>query len=166
MLRATEVVSNTEWERHDNDACAPAKDQLSLTHGDRHLRRKVLTLQSGDTILVDFAAALRLRDGDRLLLEDGNTIEISAAPETLMEVTTTGTPSLAVLAWQIGNRHLPAQIDADRILIERDHVIREMLEGLGATVTNVTEPFHPEGGAYEHGHGHGHAHSHSHHGEQ
>ncbi|MEO1795200.1 MAG: urease accessory protein UreE [Pseudomonadota bacterium] len=155
MLRATEVIGGSA------SGSPAAADTLCLTHGDRHLRRKVLTLESGEDVLVDLASAHRLRHGDRLLLDNGSAIEIAAAAEDLMQVTTSGAPSLAVLAWQIGNRHLPAQIDEDRILIERDHVIREMLEGLGAHVSNVTEAFHPQGGAYEHGHGL-HAHSHGH----
>ena len=57
------------------------------------------------------------------------------------------------LAWHIGNRHLPAQIEETRILIRRDRIIRHMLETLGATITDVSEPFHPEHGAY-HGHEH------------
>jgi urease accessory protein len=64
---------------------------------------------------------------------------------------------LAELCWHIGNRHLAAQIEEDRILILRDHVIKAMLEGLGARVTDVVEPFMPLRGAYSgqtHGHGH------------
>ena len=73
------------------------------------------------------------------------------------------------LAWHIGNRHLAAEIEAERILILRDHVIRSMLEGLGAVVSDVVEPFNPLGGAYSgegggHGHSaHGHAHEHHEH---
>ena len=64
---------------------------------------------------------------------------------------------LAELAWHIGNRHLAAAIEAERILILRDHVIKAMLEGLGAAVSDVVEPFNPLGGAYSgdrHSHGH------------
>ncbi|TIT61737.1 MAG: urease accessory protein UreE, partial [Mesorhizobium sp.] len=69
-------------------------------------------------------------------------------------------------AWHIGNRHLAAGIEAHRILILRDHVIKAMLEGLGATVRDVSEPFKPVRGAYSGGHGHAHAEAHSHgHGE-
>ena len=73
---------------------------------------------------------------------------------------------LAELAWHIGNRHLAAAIRADRILILRDHVIKAMLEGLGAKVADVVEPFTPVRGAYSgHGHGHDdhHDHDHGHH---
>ena len=68
------------------------------------------------------------------------------------------------LAWHLGNRHLPAEIDAQRILIRYDHVIVEMLKGLGATVQEVSAPFNPEGGAYgEHNRQPGHHHGHHHH---
>ena len=66
------------------------------------------------------------------------------------------------LAWHIGNRHTPCQVDGDRLLIQNDPVIRHMLGQLGATVTEVTEPFTPEGGAYGHGRTMGHDHGHDH----
>ena len=64
---------------------------------------------------------------------------------------------LAALAWHLGNRHTPAQIERDRILVARDLVLARMLEGLGATLREVEEPFEPVRGAY-HSHNHGHAH--------
>ena len=65
---------------------------------------------------------------------------------------------LARLAWHVGNRHTPAEIGDGRILVQRDHVIEEMLARLGAAVRHVTAPFRPEGGAYGHGRTHGHHH--------
>ena len=100
-----------------------------------------------------------------LVLEDGRHAEIVAADEELLDVRGRDAVHLAGLAWHIGNRHLAAAIEAERILILRDHVIKAMLEGLGAAVTEVVEPFNPLGGAYsgEGGHGHGHdAHGHTH----
>ena len=67
---------------------------------------------------------------------------------------------LTELAWHIGNRHLAASIEGERILILRDHVIRAMLEGLGAEVSEIEEGFQPARGAY---HSHG-SHGHDHHG--
>ncbi len=76
-------------------------------------------------------------------------------------------PHLTELAWHLGNRHLAAQIETDRILILRDHVIKAMVEGLGGTVVDVVEPFAPVRGAYHRahdgpGHDHGHAGAHAH----
>lgn len=119
----------------------------------RHLRRKLITLQHGDEVLVDFERAVKLEHGDRLVLEDGRVAEVIAAEEDLIEVRARNIPHLVQLAWHIGNRHLAAQIEENRILIRRDRIIRQMLEALGATVTDVSEPFHPEHGAY-HSHEH------------
>ncbi|NJM35876.1 MAG: urease accessory protein UreE [Rhodomicrobium sp.] len=156
MLRAVSVISNAGGEA--------AIDLVVLHSGDRHLRRKLLTTQGGEHVLVDLAEPVQLSHGDRLVLEDGRTVEVIAAEEELMEVTPRDTLHLVELAWHLGNRHLPAQIETARILIGRDHVIREMLIGLGASVRDVREPFQPVRGAYHsHGGGHSHAHSHSHH---
>ncbi len=127
---------------------------ITLEADERRLRRKSLRLPTGEYILVDFPATISLGDGDALQLPDGRLVGIKAAPEALFEITAKDATHLLRLAWHIGNRHLPAQLGAERLLIRRDHVIREMLVGLGATVRDVEAPFSPEHGAY---HGHGHA---------
>lgn len=119
----------------------------------RHIRRKRITLANGEDVLVDFEKPVHLDHGDRLVLEDGRVAEVIAAEEDLIEVRARNIPHLVQLAWHIGNRHLAAQIEENRILIRRDRIIRQMLEALGATVTDVSEPFHPEHGAY-HSHEH------------
>lgn len=129
-------------------------DQLELTYEDRFLRRKVLTLVSGSKLLVDLPQTTSLDHGGVLITEDEQEILVQAAPEALLEIK----GDLTRLAWHIGNRHMPCQIKADRLLIQRDHVIRDMLEKLGAELRDVTEPFTPEGGAYGHGRTHSHAH--------
>lgn len=130
-------------------------DTLSLTYEDRFLRRKVLTCESGEQILVDLAQTTSLDHGGALVLDDGRAVEIQAAPEALLEVTASDLPRIA---WHIGNRHTPCQIESDRLLIQVDHVIRDMLLKIGAKVRETREPFTPEGGAYGHGRTHGHAH--------
>ncbi|AZV18601.1 MULTISPECIES: urease accessory protein UreE [unclassified Mesorhizobium] len=137
-----------------------------LAHDERHLRRRAIELADGSKVLVDLPEPVALNDGDRLVLEDGGHVEIIAAPEEVYDIRARDGVHLAELAWHIGNRHLAASIEAGRILILRDHVIKAMLEGLGATVADVSEPFKPVRGAYSgHGgqsHDHGHAHAHSH----
>lgn len=133
----------------------PADDLCRLSYEARFLRRKVLTGEAGTEVLVDLEHTTSLDDGDALETEDGRLIEVRAAEEALIEVTG---PNLVRLAWHIGNRHTPCQIASDRLLIRRDHVLRDMLERLGARLTDITAPFTPEGGAYGHGRTQGHAH--------
>lgn len=132
-------------------------DRVVLTEEDRYLRRRVLATVSGEQLLVDLAAPTMLRHGDRLVLGDGRAVMVVAAQEPLTEVTG---DNLARLAWHIGNRHTPCEVQADRLRIRRDHVLEDMLRWLGADIAHVEAPFQPEGGAYGHGRTHGHAHSH------
>ena len=126
-----------------------------LSYEDRFLRRKLVTMSDGQKLLIDLAGVTSLDQGGALILTDGREVEVRAAPEPLLSITGR---DLTRLAWHIGNRHTPCQIEADRLLIQKDHVIHAMLEHLGATVAEVNEPFTPEGGAY----GHGRTHSHDH----
>jgi urease accessory protein len=138
-------------------------DRVMLDYDGRHRRRIVLTGESGETYLLDLPQALHLRHGDGLRIAGRGVVAIAARPEPLLEVRAASREALIRLAWHIGNRHLAAQVEADRILIRRDHVIAHMLEHQGATVREVAETFDPEGGAYrDHGpHDHG-PHDHDH----
>jgi urease accessory protein len=127
-------------------------DSITLSHDERRLRRKLLTFPKAGEVYLDFADTITLDDGDRLLLEDGRMVAIVAAKEPVYEIRGRDAAHIAKLAWHLGNRHLPAQIEKSRILIRRDHVIRGMLIGLGATVDETTDYFSPEHGAY-HAHG-------------
>lgn len=129
--------------------------RCSLSYENRFLRRKVLCTDAGDRFLVDLAHTTSFSHGDAFVLEDGREIVVIAAAEELLDVRGA---DLVRLAWHIGNRHTPCQIEPHRLLIQRDHVIRDMLDKIGATVVEVVEPFTPEGGAYGHGRTHSHAH--------
>lgn len=135
---------------------------IKLDHDERHLRRKMLTASNGENVLIDLPTAVALEDGDALELENGDLVQIIAAPETLFEITAKTPEHLSRLCWHIGNRHLPAQIERDRILIRHDHVIGAMLTGLGANIKNITAPFVPERGAYHSDTAHSHGHTHGH----
>ncbi len=137
-----------------------AVDRVLLDYDGRHRRRIVLTGESGAQYLLDLPEATHLKGGDGLTLAGGGILLVVAEPEPLLEVRAASPEALIRLAWHIGNRHLAAAIQADRILIRRDHVIAHMLEHQGAKVREVEEPFDPEGGAY-HDHGPGdHHHDH------
>jgi urease accessory protein len=131
-----------------------ATGRVVLGYDERFLRRKRLTMASGDPFLVDLAETTNLLAGDAFELDDGRLVEIAAAMEPVLVIR----GDLVRLAWHIGNRHTPCQIEADRLVIRADHVLADMLRGLGATVTEAEAPFTPEGGAYGMGRTMGHAH--------
>ncbi|HET9070240.1 MAG TPA: urease accessory protein UreE [Amaricoccus sp.] len=124
-----------------------AHSRIALTWDERFLRRRRLTAADGSAFHLDLPETTSLDDGDALQLDDGRLIAVEAAPEPLLEVR----GDLARLAWHIGNRHTPCRIEAGRLLIRNDHVLRDMLVRLGAQVREISVPFSPEGGAYGHG---------------
>jgi urease accessory protein len=126
-----------------------------LDYTERFLRRKRLTMVSGEPFIVDLAQTTSLDDGDALELDSGVLVQITAGVEELYKISG---PDLVRLAWHVGNRHTPCQINTDHLLIQADPVIGHMLEHLGALVEPLTAPFTPEGGAYGHGRTHSHEH--------
>ncbi len=133
----------------------PAAAIAVLSYDERFLRRKRIACAGGATVLVDLAETVSLDAGDALQTDDGRLIQIDAAEEPVVRVTG---PNLARLAWHIGNRHTPCQVGSDHLVIRQDHVLEAMLVQLGAGLTHVIAPFHPEGGAYGHGRTLGHDH--------
>ncbi|MCO4055837.1 MAG: urease accessory protein UreE [Bosea sp.] len=165
MLRATSVIRKPAV-RADKIA-----DTVVLDHEGRQRRRAMLRTVGGLDVLLDLDKAGVLGEGDGLKLEDGRLIAVSAAEQELLEVRAENPLRLMRLAWHIGNRHTPAEITADALYIEHDHVLAEMIRGQGCSIAKVMRPFKPERGAYDHaghdhaGHDHAeHAHGHDHHG--
>jgi len=149
MKRVTAIKPAGQW-----DASA-ARDTIVLDAQDRHRRRVVFVGAEGATYLLDLARPAQLRDGDALVIEDGALVRVTGKPEPLVEIVAANAHELARLAWHIGNRHIEVQIAGDRLRIRRDHVLEDMLGGLGASLTYVDAVFDPEHGAYAHGDGHG-----------
>lgn len=132
--------------------------ECALSYEARFFRRRKLTTTDGWSFVADFEHTVSLNDGDVLELSDERLVRVTAAPEDLLAVTGADLPRLA---WHIGNRHTPCQIEPARLLIQNDPVIAHMLSHLGAQTTEVIEPFTPEGGAYGHGRTHAHEHGHT-----
>jgi urease accessory protein len=135
-------------------------DEVVLAADERHRRRVVLTTGRGMSVLLDLPHATVLRDGFGLLLEDGSIVRVVGKPEPLVEISAASGAELARLAWHIGNRHAEVQVVGECLRMRRDHVLEEMLRGLGAHLHAIEAPFEPETGAY-HSHGH-HHHDHDH----
>lgn len=156
MIRANEVLPAGSWN------AATAADRVVLPHDGRHRRRIAMRGEGDVAFLLDLAEATHLKDGDGLRLDDGRVVAVVAAEEPVAEIVARDAHHLVRLAWHLGNRHVPAELLADRIRIARDGVLEEMARGLGATVSVVEAAFEPEGGAYEAPEAHAHGHHHEH----
>lgn len=142
MIRANFISQKGAWQ-------ATPADTIVLDYEGRHRRRVTMTGTRGVEFLLDLPEAVALRGGDALILEDGRLVEIIAAPEELAEVRCADPRQLARVAYHVGNRHVQAEILANRLRIRRDHVLEDMVRGLGAKVAHIEAPFEPDTGAYE-----------------
>ncbi|WP_343081982.1 urease accessory protein UreE [Ostreiculturibacter nitratireducens] len=120
-----------------------AAEKVELTHAERHLRRKRLVTDSGRAFRVDLPEKTRLFEKDAFRLSDGSLVEVVPAREDLLEVTGR---DLLRLAWHVGHRRAPCQIESGRLLVPQDSVLEALLKGLGGKVKSVSEPFEPEDG--------------------
>jgi urease accessory protein len=142
LRRVTQILRAGQW------APETAVDSLCLNYDQRYRRRLRYEAAGGTLLLLDLPRATVLLPGDGLQLDDGCVVLVNAAPEALVEVTAPDAATLIRLAWHIGNRHLAAQLEPSRIVIREDHVISNMLAGLGASVRPFQGTFSPESGAY------------------
>jgi urease accessory protein len=114
-------------------------------------------LTSGEDAWLMLPRGEILRGGDKLLAADGRVVEVIAQPENVVHIVCADATQLARAAYHLGNRHVPVQVGDGFLRIAADHVLEDMLRGLGATLTPMHEPFEPEAGAYgAHGGGHHH----------
>jgi urease accessory protein len=124
---------------------AQAAGRLSLAFERRQRSRQRAMLDSGEEIGMVMPRGEVLRGGDRVLASDGRVFEVVSATERLLHIEA---PSLARIAYHLGNRHVPVQVGEGFLRIAEDHVLEDMLRRLGASVTHVEAPFEPETGAY------------------
>ena len=144
-MRAEAVLPAGTW-----DATAEI-DTVLIDYDGRHRRRILLRTERGREVLLDLSQAVRLREGDGLPV-DGGVVRVCARPEKLLEIHAHDPSEMVRIAWHLGNRHLPVQLLGDRIRIRADHVVEEMVRGLGGHAGAIEAPFDPEAGAYAGGH--------------
>jgi urease accessory protein len=130
-------------------------DRAILSFDARCKSRLLVTLESGEQTALIVERGRLLRNGDRVRLDADREIEIIAADENLLEAYSDDSLAIAKAAYHLGNRHVAVQVMANRLRFLDDHVLAQMIAGLGLTVTRVVAPFEPEGGAYGHHHAHG-----------
>ena len=157
LLHITERVSMPE----PAAASAPVLC-LRLDFDARQKSRLRTRLVSGEEVALRLARGVPLRGGDWLRAEDGRLIRVEAAPEAVVHITCGGAAALARAAYHLGNRHVAVQVGEGFLRIVADHVLEDMLRGLGAAMVRMTAAFEPESGAYAAGHAHAAPHTHEH----
>lgn len=161
MLKIEVVLSHSAEEAKASPH-ARASATLTLPFELRQKSRLVAKLDGGTEILLQLPRGRVLRNGALLQASDGSVIEVRSAPETLSSIESASAPLLARAAYHLGNRHVALQIEGGRLMYLHDHVLDDMVRGLGLAPLLVEAPFEPEPGAYAQGAGHLHHHGDEH----
>lgn len=141
MYRVSKIINNTSWRYKEND-------EVILDSQDRYRRRIKLVSKRKVSFLLDEKKTVFLKNGALLILSNSYRIKVIAKIEDVLKIEAGSINNLLVLAWHLGNRHIPAEIHKNYILIKRDEVIGKMLKLLGAKVFKKKLSFSPESGAY------------------
>lgn len=139
MIRITEILESK----------ASPSVTLSLPINSRVKSRIKVTLDDGREAGLFLPRGKILRDGDLVASEDGIIVQIKAAPELVSTVTSDNPHALAVASYHLGNRHVTLQVEPSWLRYLHDHVLDDMVKGLGLSVKTETAPFEPEAGAYQ-----------------
>ena len=146
---------DTSFKIIHNNNDKEAFDEISLSYEERFIRRKKLIANNGTEFLVNLEETVSIDENHYFELDNGKLIKVISKEENLIEITG---DNLKQIIWHIGNRHLPCQIEENRILIQDDAIILDMVLKLHGNVKKVMEKFNPEGGAYGLGRTHSHKH--------
>lgn len=130
------------------------RGSLKLPFEQRQKSRMHAHLVSGEEVALMLPRGEILRGGDLVTASDGRIIEVVAEVEKLLHIECENPQALARAAYHLGNRHVPVEVGAGYLRIAADHVLEEMLKGLGAKISHIESAFEPEAGAYGAGHSH------------
>src|ERR1051326_7425016 len=127
---------------------ATVVDKAVLDFNRRYRRRALLRTEANGIVALHLEEVTHLHDGDALVLANGSLVLVVAECESLLEITAPIPDMLVRIAWHLGNRHLPVELIRGTLHVPADHVISEMVRGLGGIVRHVAEAFDPETSAY------------------
>lgn len=136
--------------------------ELILTFQQREKSRLKAQLSSGEEIGLFLPRGSVLKAGDVIASDEGDQVRILAAEESVSTVTTETPHLLLRIAYHLGNRHVPLQVESSWLRYCHDHVLDDMVRLIGGNVMVEKAPLQPESGAYGGGHHHHHEHEHEH----
>jgi urease accessory protein len=129
---------------------------VTLTYDQRVKSRLKVELDNGEPAGLFLLRGSILNHGNKIAAETGEIVIVKAANEKVSTVFVTDPLLMARACYHLGNRHVALQIDKGFIRYRHDHVLDEMVAGLGLGVICEKAPFEPEAGAYKNISGHSH----------
>ncbi len=128
-------------------------EKVYLSSDDLVKRIQRVVTDHGRELGISLRQPVDLRNGDVLYMDDHHLIVVEVQPEDLLVIRPRNMQEMGDIAHRLGNRHLPAQFDNDRMLVQYDYLIEDLLEEGGIPFSRETvkvkQPFRHSG----HSHG-------------
>ena len=121
---------------------------IYLPFDQRNRSRGKATAGDGQIVAWFLNRGESLRQNDVLTADNGMHVRVVAADEPVSRATSGDELLLTRAAYHLGNRHVQVQINTDSLIYQADHVLDEMVKGLGLKVERVCTAFQPDDGAY------------------
>lgn len=151
LVAANKISDACDHTGRDHDV------SITLPFETRQKSRLQAVMDTGEEIGLLLPRGTVLRDGDLLKTESGLVIKVQAAEESVSTAQVNDPTLFARACYHLGNRHVPLQVGENWLRYLHDHVLDDMLKGLGVITKHEHAPFEPEAGAYGGGHRHEHA---------
>lgn len=149
--------------------------ELRLPFDVRQKSRVRAATTGGVDVGIQLERGSTLADGDHLATAEGEVFVVRAEAEPVSMAVSRDPRLLLRAAYHLGNRHIRLEIGEGYVAYQPDHVLDEMVAGLGLYVVRASRPFEPEPGAYhthrsdtagsigsQHSHHHHESHGHGH----
>lgn len=127
-------------------------ERVPLGWEDRLRSRQRVISDRGTELGIALPTGQALRDGDILFQDPDRVITVATIPEEVLALYPAGKMSLGRIAYQVGNRHAPISVKADRVLTPYDSVLEEYFRKMGVRCEKVSEPFTHDFGQFHNHH--------------
>lgn len=114
-------------------------------------RQRVRTSR-GAELGISLPTGQAMHEGDVLYEDDERVVVVATVPEDVLVLYPESRVEMGRVAFQVGNRHAPVQVEEQRILTPYDHVLEEYFRNLDVRCERAKEPFTHDFGTYHHHH--------------
>lgn len=150
------------YERLGPNFAGRVNQPLVLSHEQRERGRLRAFTANGEEVRLFLERGKPLAVGEYLRTRCGRILQVEGAREPVITALCDDWQTFSRACYHLGNRHVKLQVGQCWLRITPDHVLAEMLQGLGLSVREEDAVFEPESGAYSHGGHHHHADSTAH----
>ena len=144
------IITETHVHADGRMLAGRERDALLLTAEERRWGRRRVRTRGGRELMLALPTGSVLEPGDVLYVDTDWYVTIEPAPEPVLAVTPRSSSEALRVAFEVGNRHFPLALYAQRLLVPDDTAMEQLLTRLGVRWTRELCVFVPLGAGHRH----------------